>query len=180
MWSRVVWYIIFRGASCVHEKQAVASLDTLLLIYQTVRGRVSEGSNLHCFFFFTETIPPLEFTFFFLNEMVNCKYSFWESSTDGRIQGSWITKINNPSAWSLFSASNKLRPSANHIRTDGQSVSWSWHGTATGPKWVCIIYNDSLQYSQRTRYASISKTNNVSVLLYREIVAICQNIKKKK
>ena len=40
--------------------------------------------------------------------MINCKYSFWESSTDGRIQGSWITKINNPLEWSLFSTSNKI------------------------------------------------------------------------
>lgn len=73
---------------------------------------------------------------------------------------------------------NKLRPSANHILTDGQSVSWSWRGTATGLKWACIIYNDSLQYSQRIQCTSISKANNVSVLLYRKIVAVFQNIKQ--
>lgn len=68
--------------------------------------------------FLQKLIPPIGV----FNEMSNCKYSFWEGITDGRIPGSWITKINNPLGWSLFLTSNKLRPSANHIRSDGQPV----------------------------------------------------------
>jgi hypothetical protein len=68
--------------------------------------------------FLQKLFPPVAV----FNEMVNCKYSFWESSTYVRIRGLWIAKANNPLGWSLFLTSNKLRPSANRIRTDGRSV----------------------------------------------------------